>query len=207
VKPISHGCKRVQEGSFVVWVEKDKYKTMTTGDIPKPVDDDGCGVPTLLKYVPPENRTDFSKYVNDLIASADYEFDPTFLGFISDYIAFASILDRKVDIHESRPPWDRDRSPRAPLTIYDVGCGGALQHLVFDSRIHYVGIDMIAEPEPKFFRPNCRFVKGRFSDIVESLQIDRQSAIGIANMSLLYFETDDSALALFDRTFRRKFVL
>lgn len=205
MKPISHGRKRIQEGSFVVWVEKDKFKTMTTGDIPKAVDDDGCGVPTLIKYVAPERRADFSKYVNELIESADYEFDATFLGFISDYIAFATILNRKVDIHESRPPWDN--RPKPPLTIYDVGCGGALQHLVFDPRIHYVGIDMIGEPEPKFFRENCRFVKGRFSDVVESLKIDGRSAVGIANMSLLYFETDDSALALFDRTFRRKFVL
>jgi len=70
-----------------------------------------------------------------------------------------------------------------------------------------VGIDMIGEPEPKFFRDNCRFVKGRFSDVVEGLKIDGHNSIGIANMSLLYFETDDNALALFDRTFRRKFVL
>ena len=205
MKPISHGRKKVGEGSFVVWVEKDKYVEMTTKDIPPIRDDDGCGVPTLIKYVAPERRADFSKYVNALIDSADYEFDPTFVGFISDYIAFATILDRKADLQDVRPPWD-DR-PKPPLTIYDVGCGGALQHLVFDHRIHYVGIDMIGEPEPQFFRPNCRFVKGRFSDVVEGLKIDRQNSIGIANMSLLYFESDDNALALFDRTFRRKFVL
>jgi hypothetical protein len=169
--------------------------------------DDGCGVPTLIKYVTPERRADFSKYVDELIDSADYEFDPTFLGFISDYIAFASILNRKADIHDAGQFWDKKPRSIPPLTVYDVGCGGALQHLVFDPRIHYVGIDMIGKPEPRFFRDNCRFVKGRFSDVVKGLNIHCESAIGIANMSLLYFRTDDDALALFDQTFRRKIVL
>jgi hypothetical protein len=173
--------------------------------VPKPVDDDGCGVPTLLKYVTGEQKPAFSRYVNELIEAADYQFDPTFLGFISDYVAFASILNGKVGVHEDRLS-SSDR-PRSPLTIYDVGCGGALQHLVFDHRIHYVGIDMLANPEPRFFRPNCRFVKGRFSEVVKSLDIQRESSIGIANMSLLYFESDDDATSLFDRTFRQKFVL
>lgn len=192
------------EESFISCGEDGKFVTRSTKDIPTS-DDDGCGVPTLIKHVAPDQKQAFSKYVNELIESADYEFDPTFLGFISDYSAFAAILNHKVDIHEARSPWHK--GPKPPLTVYDVGCGGALQHLVFDSRIHYVGIDMIGEPEPQFFRPNCRFVKGRFSDVVASLKIDARNSIGIANMSLLYFMPDDDALGLFDRTFRRKFVL
>ncbi len=191
--------------NLIVW-EGGRFVTMTTKSLPPPpMDDDGCGVPTLIKYVTPEYRKDFSKYVNELIDSADYAFDVTFLGFISDYIHYAGLLERKVSIHDTCPPWDK--APKPPLTIYDVGCGGALQHLVFDPRIHYVGIDMIGEPEPRFFRPNCRFVKGRFSEVVESLKIDPRNSIGIANMSLLYFAPDDDAVQVFDRTFRQKFVL
>jgi hypothetical protein len=180
---------------------------MTTDTIPKPSDDDeGCGVQTLLKYVAPEHLDGFRKYVNAYIASADYAFDSSFVGFISDYIAFASILNRKVKLHGLGPPWDKKRQP-PPLTIYDVGCAGALQHLVFDPRIHYVGIDIGGGPEPEFFRPNCRFVKGRFSQVVESLNINRYYSIGIANMSLLYYRADDDALGVFDRTFNQKIVL
>lgn len=168
-------------------------------------DPESCGVAALLKYVSDEHRKDFFAYVNAYIESADYEFDASFVGFIDDYVNFAALLKRKADIHDSRPPWES--RPRPPLTVYDVGCAGALQHLVFDPRIHYVGIDMIAEPEHKFFRPNCRFVHGRFSEVVESLNIDRENSIGIANMSLLYFASDDDATGLFDRTFKRKFVL
>jgi len=169
------------------------------------VEDDGCGLQTLLMYVSEARRKDFLAYASDLIDSADYEFDPGFVGFISDYIAYAHILNVKAELQEFRPPWSSQK--KAPLTVYDVGCGGALQHLVFNERVHYVGIDMIGEPEPKFFRDNCRFVKGRFSEVLPSLGIERDSAVGIANMSLLYFRTDDDALDLFDRTFKRKIIL
>lgn len=198
MKPISHGRKRRVQGSSTIWVEK----------MPETIDDDGCGLPTLIKYVSEERKPGFFDYVRELIESASYEFDASFVGFISDYSAYAQILNRKVEIHDIRLPWSDPHVKRPPMTIYDVGCGGALQHLVFDPRIHYVGIDVLRHPEPKFFRDNCRFVSGRFSEIVDSLGIDRQSAIGIANMSLLYYETSDpAALELFNRTFLRKFVL
>jgi hypothetical protein len=165
--------------------------------------DDDFGL--LLPYVPEARRKDFRAYVDALIASADYEFDYGFLGFITDYVNYASLLKRKADTQVTAP-WDK--RPVPPLTVYDVGCGGALQHLVFDPRIHYVGIDVLNKPEPKFFRDNCRFVHGWFSEVVESLNIDPKNSIGIANMSLLYFSMhDDGCLALFDRTFRQKFVL
>lgn len=167
--------------------------------------DDGCGLRTLLMHVTEARRADMLAYVQELIDAADYQFDSDFLGFISDYIAYAHILNAKADLQEVRPPWSSQK--KAPLTVYDVGCGGALQHLVFDERVHYVGIDMIGEPEPKFFRDNCRFVKGRFSEVLPSLDIKRNSAVGIANMSLLYFRSDDDALDLFDRTFKRKIIL
>jgi len=168
-------------------------------------DGEKCGLETLLTYVAQDRRNDLIRYADELIKSADYEFDPDFLGFISDYIAYAHILNVKAELQEFRPPWSSQK--KAPLTVYDVGCGGALQHLVFNERVHYVGIDMIGEPEPKFFRDNCRFVKGRFSEVLPSLGIERDSAVGIANMSLLYFRTDDDALDLFDRTFKRKIIL
>jgi len=171
----------------------------------KLVGDDGCGLETLLTYVSKERRGDLFRYVDEVIEHDDYEFDYQFLGFIVDYINYAAILKRKVDVHEMRAPWDKDPVP--PITVYDVGCSNALQHLVFDPRIHYVGIDMIGEPEPQFFRDNCRFVQGRFSDVAAGLKIDPRNSVGIANMSLLYFVSDDDAIGLFDRTFRQKFVL
>jgi hypothetical protein len=169
--------------------------------------DDGCGYKALLPYVSEDKRKDFDRYVNELIESAPYAFDFDFLGFISDYADYASLLRRKADAHDHLS-WPGDRSSASPpLTVYDIGCGGALQHLLFDSRIHYVGIDTLGTPEPKFFRGNCRFIKGKFSDVIKTLDIDRHDAVGIANMSLLYFSSEDPCTELFDRTFRTKFVL
>ena len=163
---------------------------------------------TLLKYLPKEQHPEFLAYVKELVhrpqnyGDIDYEF----LGFIDDYVNYAALLQRKVDIHESLKDNPLGiRPPKGPITVYDVGCAHALQHLVFDPRIHYVGIDVHEDPPPRFFRPNCTFIKGKFGNIADTLNVDRESAYGIANMSLAYVCQED--LPIFDRTFKRKFVL
>lgn len=172
-------------------------------------DDDQCGISTLLKYVAPEHKDVFVKYVAKAIEEESYAFDSSFLGFISDYIHYAEILHRKADIHEISFPFGGDpksfRPEKPPITVYDVGCAHAFQHVVFDSRIHYVGIDMSQGPEPQFFRPNCRFIRGRFTDVVDQLKVHPDD-VGIANMSLLYYFGAEE-LPAFDRVFKRKFVL
>lgn len=171
------------------------------------IGDDGekSGIATLLPFVAAERRPEFVSHVVHIIEEESYAFDHNFLGFIGDYINYADLLQCKVDLHyDHNPPWERHRK-KPPITVYDVGCAHALQHLVFDPRVHYVGIDVYG-CEPKFFRENCTFIKGSFKEVVGSLKIDREHAIGIANMSLIYFAGDEEC-ALFDKTFKRKFVL
>jgi hypothetical protein len=169
-------------------------------------DDDRCGIETILKYVSPERRDALLKYISALIDREGYNYDHTFLGFIDDYIHYAELLQRKVDLRDVVDPFAGQkgfRPKKPPITVYDVGCAAAIQHLVFDPRIHYVGIDCFG-PEPEFFRENCTFIKGKFGDIVHTLKVNPDD-FGIANMSLAYTCTED--LPIFDRTFRRKFVL
>jgi hypothetical protein len=172
------------------------------------VDDDGCGVATLLRYVPEGRHKEFLAYVKKVIDEDEgCSFDGTFLGFIEDYINYAGLLKRKANVHNDGPPW-WNKTKQPPLTVYDVGCCLALQHLVFDSRIHYVGIERSKRvPEPKFFRDNCKFVRGGFKDVVGELNVHYDTSIGISNMSLLYDQPDPEEQALFDKTFRFKFVL
>ena len=154
--------------------------------------DERCGISTLLQYVAESRRKEFVSYVERLIAEDEgCGIDPSFLGFICDYEQYAKLLERKADVHNPYPAsWGYPIEP--PLTVYDVGCASALQHVVFDERIHYVGIDIgHGCPDPKFFRPNCTFVRGRFADVVDKLDVHPQSAIGIANMSLYYTCTED----------------
>ena len=168
-------------------------------------DGDRCGVADLIPYVADDRVKEFVVYCNDLISNdAGFGIDHDFVGFIDDYINYAQILKRKVDVHNFEP--FGGRAANSPITVYDVGCATALQHLVFDPRIHYVGIDFGGTPRPKFFRDNCMFVEGGFRDVVHDLKIDPQNAIGIANMSLFYLGSPEDN-ALFDRTFLRKFVL
>lgn len=173
----------------------------------------------LERYVPAERVGDYRAYVKELYANFGHVFvvDETSPGFIDDYMNYAALLKRKAKLHGLHEKCAREicerlgHTPlpnlRPPLTVYDVGCGTALQHLLFDPAIHYVGIDMYAHVEPRFFRPNCRFVHGRFADVAEGLQIDTHNSVGIANMSLLYYRGDGDDLPVFDRTFRHKFVL
>jgi hypothetical protein len=96
----------------------------------------------LLPYVEEGRRQEFSSYVDQLIETDEcFGIDHSFLGFMGDYVQYAALLLRKVDVHDA--PWDRQRPL---LTVYDVGCATALQHVVFDPRILYVGIDMGDQP-------------------------------------------------------------
>ena len=198
--------------TFVACGEDGKFVTKTTEDIPVPMLDDGekCGLSTLLKYVSAERRQDLLDYVSVLFDEEGHSYDHTFLGFISDYIHYAELLQRKVEMRDVDPFEGRIgfRAKRPPITVYDVGCAAALQHLVFDSRIHYVGIDIRARTKPDdgpmIFRDNCTFIKGKFGDVVDQLKVNPDD-VGIANMSLIY--TCGQDLPVFDRTFRRKFIL
>ncbi len=166
-------------------------------------EENDCSLQMLLKFVPQDRHEEFKTYVHEIVEDPHYAgtIDGTFLGFICDYINYAKLIERRLSTH-NHPLGGGPERP--PLTVYDVGCAMGFQHVVFDERIHYVGIDMGTQPEPKFFRKNCTFVRGRFSTIVDQLKIRRDCAIGIANMSLFYTCTDD--LPIFDRTFGRKFV-
>ena len=161
----------------------------------------------LVRYLPEDQKQEFHNYIKELIDLPENfgQIDGDFLGFIDDYINYAQILQRKVDVYNMDL---FDRRPKKPLVVYDVGCNIALQHLVFDHRIHYMGIDCCPEERlrtSQFFRSNCTFIRGRFSELVESLKVDPWRSIGIANMSLLYGPGHD--LGVFDQTFRTKFVL
>ena len=163
------------------------------------IDPDKCGLSTLLTFVPEDRHKEVIAYVRMLMCDSAYQadIDETFLGFLCDYINYADLLHRKLQTHGycgSKPP----------ITIVDVGCATALQHLIFDSRIHYIGIDGSEQPEPRFFRPNCAYIQGHFRGVVDKIDVHSE-CYGIANMSLYYGPEDD--LALFDRTFKRKFVL
>ena len=166
---------------------------------------DRCGLETLLEYVASDRRNDLLRHVRDLCDRECYNYDHTFLGFISDYIHYADLILRQVETHEHLQTFFPGKGKKVPfhITVFDVGCAAALQHLVFDPRIHYVGID-IQERAPAFFRPNCTYIRGTFGDIVDQLKVGPDD-FGIANMSLLYGSRED--LPAFDRVFTRKFVL
>lgn len=167
------------------------------------IDPDKCGLPTLLSFVPEDRHQEVIAHIRMLMSDPAYQadIDGTFLGFLCDYINYADLLHRKLKMHSANY---FDRRPKPPITVVDVGCATALQHVIFDPQIHYIGIDCCRQPEPKFFRPNCTFIQGLFKDVVSQLDIHSE-CYGIANMSLYYGPQED--LPLFDRTFKRKFVL
>lgn len=154
----------------------------------------------LESLLPIEQQEDFRKYTLDLLEKDQwYSIDPEFLGFLEDYQDYASIIQRHIWVDPLT------KVPRE-YTIYDVGCATALQHIFFDKCPGYVGIDYPGPPTPRFFRPNCKFVEGRFSDVVGTLGIDPNKSIGIANMSLLYRGGGPKDLEAFDQAFKRKFI-
>lgn len=163
----------------------------------------------LLSYVAPEKRAAFAAYVDDLVENDDrFGIDHHELGFMSDYVNFAALLKRKADVADITGGVFGGRRQRERVVVYDVGCCTALQHVLFDPRIDYVGID-VGQGDgdtwaPRFFRDGCTFIRGRFVDVIKTLAIPR-GAVGIANMSLLYGSADE--LPAFDAAFRQKFVL
>jgi hypothetical protein len=173
-----------------------------------------CGVMSLLPYVTEARRQEFIAHVKEVVDANFGDIDPSFLGFMSDYMNYNDLLVRKADTTNPFPDsWSARKEP--PVTVFDIGCANALQHVVFDERIHYVGIDgwPTRDVEPKFFRDNCRYVRGRFRDLVTEKDgvfsvggiVVHENAWGIANMSLYYGSRDE--IPLFDRVFPRKFIL
>jgi len=141
-----------------------------------------CTLAGLLPYVAQERRKEFASHVCDLVDGDEcFGIDHTFLGFMCDYVNYAHLLRRKAEMHNFDPLAGKPGFPKLlpPITVFDVGCATALQHVVFDPRIHYVGIDCGIR-KPRFFRDNCTYVEGKFSDIVSQLDIHPQTAIGIA---------------------------
>lgn len=158
----------------------------------------------LLDVAPPERREEVRQYIRWLLDNDEwFGIDETMLGFMEDYEHIAAMLQSH--IHEAVPglPF---LTKDINYVVYDIGCSTALQHLFFGRLKGYVGVDLGNAPEPKFFLPNCRFVRGRFSEVVDTLGIGRD-AIGIANMSILYDRDCAAELKAFDRVFERKVVL
>lgn len=166
-------------------------------------------VSLLVDAAPPERRDEVREYIHWLLDNDEwFGIDHTFLGFMDDYEHIAALVNARIHVTppSAKPsPFtflDLDRN----YTVYDIGCASALQHLFFGRAKGYVGVSLGLFPEPKFFLPNCRFVRGRFSEVVGTLNIGRD-AIGIANMSILYDRDTRGELDAFDKVFTRKIVL
>lgn len=154
----------------------------------------------LAALLPPELRQTFRAQV-DATCGNGCDIDDGFLGFIEDYQHLAAI----VESHTIRSPKDHilhfgDRS----WTVYDVGCCAGFQHILFPFADKYVGIDLWHEPTPLL--PNATFIRGRFAEIVDTLDINPERSFGIANMSLLY-PARQSDIDAFDRVFRHKYMM
>lgn len=165
----------------------------------------------LLSHVAKDRQTDFIAHVQALVRDDGcFGIDLDFLGFMEDYENIAMLVRHRAVVHGMQHVLGGLRRQPVPapqpFTVYDVGCATALQHVLFDPQVAYVGIDEGRQPEPRFFREGCRFVPGRFRDVVDTLDIDRKSSIGVANMSLLYGSSREE-LELFDRVFKRKIIL
>jgi hypothetical protein len=159
----------------------------------------------LLSRVDESQGDDFASYVRGLVDDDDrFGIDLDCLGFMDDYVHIAALAKRKAEVADlAADPLFGGRRER--VTVFDVGCCTALQHVLFDDRVRYVGIDDNGDFRPRFFRSRCEFVHGYLRDVAASLSIGSND-IGVANMSLLYTASADDR-ALFDRLFRRKIIL
>lgn len=154
-----------------------------------------------LKQLPKDKRDDFIQYVKNLLTNDQwYGIDEEFLGFIDDYISLRDLIERH--IIEPSDMW-QERN----FIIYDVGCAAALQHVFFGKCKGYVGINPPGPPIPQFFLPKCSFYSGYLSEVINELDIDYENSFGIANMSILYSSNCDSELELFNKSFKRKFII
>ena len=156
----------------------------------------------LADQLPKESRPELREYIKELLSIDQwYGIDPTFLGFMEDYAALAKIIGQH--IYEAHPGIIDEKN----FVIYDIGCATALQHVFFGKCTGYVGVSPPGPPIPKFFIPNCKFYSGYLSDVVDSMEIDYDNSFGIANMSILYNHNEASELEIFNRVFKRKFVI
>ncbi len=141
--------------------------------------------------------------------------------YAEDYVAIANMLKRRTFLYDKLIETLCTKlmvEILPPPTVYDVGCGLALQHILFDECIAYVGIESCPDiAEPKFFRNNCKFIRGKFSEVLPKLELGQSlyrstlgksayTAYGIANMSLAYLGTQEE-MKLFDKAFSLKVVL
>lgn len=164
----------------------------------------------LADKLPPETRPEFRAYVNELLDIDQwYGIDPTFLGFMEDYQTLAEIIGR----HITESDFDGIIQGKN-FVIYDIGCAAALQHVFFGKCIGYVGVSPLKNfgngpdvPEPRFFLPNCKFFNGYLSEVVDAMEIDYERSFGIANMSILYDSSQITDLEIFNRVFKRKFII
>ncbi len=146
----------------------------------------------LLKDQDP--GTEFLSWVDELIDihGEEWQMDHEFLGFIKDYYHISQLLS---GYHADK------------LTIVDVGCGAALQHVFFKDFKRYIAIDH-EFAHVKLFTDNAEFINKEFSDLLtyEELIIEPELTIGIANMSLLYNPRLD-VIWEFNNFFMRKIIL
>jgi hypothetical protein len=153
------------------------------------------------EQVPEHIRPEFISYVKDLLHNDQwYGLDTEFLGFMEDYVSLRDLLQRH--IIENGDYWEEHN-----FVIYDVGCATALQHVFFGKFKGYVGIDLPGPPIPKFFLPRCSFYSGYLSEVIDQIDIDYENSFGIANMSVLYNRNCERELEIFNKVFKRKFII
>lgn len=169
----------------------------------------------LKQSLDPDKHNEFSNYIDWLLKNDQwFGLDGSFLGFVDDYLDLSRIL-RRHTIRSKRS--ENIHVEGRNFIVYDIGCAAALQHVFFGWVHEYVAIDSERFPEPKFFNSNCRFVRGRFKDLIESgelsIEPDKKNlaSYGIANMSLLYqfphIPGQIHDLDLFNNLFNRKHII
>jgi hypothetical protein len=168
----------------------------------------------LLRHVPEDRKAEFAAYM-DVCMHAEYaDIEPMFMGFLDYYEKIAELFEDKFEMGLHSKKWDLEHPDSPPLInyphykVYDVGCAEAFQHVFFPKAAGYVGIDGCHRDfEVKFVYPNCQYVEGMFSKVVDSLEIDPETSIGIACMSVLYTSNWKKELEAFDRVFKHKIVI
>lgn len=169
----------------------------------------------LLSHVPEDRKAEFSAYMVECMNAEYSDIEPTFMGFMDEYEKIAELFESRFESGLYSKKWRLEHQgdlvcfPDAPhYTVYDVGCAEALQHVFFDKAAGYVGIDGCHRShEVKFVYPNCRYIQGMFSTVVDSLEIDPDKSLGIACMSVLYTVDKKKELEAFDRAFKHKIVI
>jgi hypothetical protein len=165
----------------------------------------------LLRAAPSCKRENFKAYMGSVIKNDEcFGIDATFLGFIEDYYLLAKMMKNHC---YGKKPYSTHRIPRPyrNFIIYDIGCATAFQHVFFKKCTKYIAIDYNI-PKPEFFTDNCQFVNGKFSDLIKSGELiipgdTDVDVFAIANMSLLYQAGNEEDVELFNKLFKRKFII